>query len=156
MPPPSVGNTYSCGNLPKSWGFTNIGQLVDQTPEVGLKALNQYIGAVFNSSDVIGPDTCDFHGPPTAVPSLLPSPLPLCLLPPCVAPSLSSRLSSLHRSRQAELQQRGHPERRANGARQAVEDGSMGQPAAHQGRPAGCTAPGEGPHNMDSLPTRWP
>eukprot|EP01051_Picozoa_sp_SAG22_P012934 SAG22_NODE_1395_length_4511_cov_3.492747_1_plen_372_part_00 len=59
---PGDGNTYSCGNLPASWGFKNIGQLVDQTPEVGLHALDQYISAVFNSSDVIGPDTCDFHG----------------------------------------------------------------------------------------------
>ena len=27
-----------------------------------MHALDQYIAAVFNSSDVIGPDTCDFHG----------------------------------------------------------------------------------------------
>jgi|EP01049_Picozoa_sp_SAG25_P008265 hypothetical protein len=55
--------TYSCGKLPAPWGIgNNIGQLVNQEVPVALHALDQYIGAHFNSSDPIGPDTCDFHG----------------------------------------------------------------------------------------------
>lgn len=55
-------HTYSCGTLPKDWNIDNIGNLVLADVPVALHALDQYIQAVFNSSDPIGPDTCDFHG----------------------------------------------------------------------------------------------
>ena len=58
----AVNNTYSCGTLPDDWGFGDIGELVGQPPEIGLHALDQYIQAVFNSSDTKIADTCDFHG----------------------------------------------------------------------------------------------
>eukprot|EP01048_Picozoa_sp_COSAG05_P024486 COSAG05_NODE_5782_length_1090_cov_0.762866_1_plen_286_part_01 len=55
-------HTYSCGTLPPDWGITNIGALVNAPVETALKALDLYIQAVFNSSDPIIGDTCDFHG----------------------------------------------------------------------------------------------
>ena len=55
--------TYSCGRLPDAWNIGNdIGKLITHEVPVAMHALDQYIAAVFNSSDVIGPDTCDFHG----------------------------------------------------------------------------------------------
>ena len=54
--------TYSCGTLPEDWGINDIGELTGMDPREGVRVLDQYLQAVFNSSDTKIADTCDFHG----------------------------------------------------------------------------------------------
>ena len=55
-------NTYSCGTLPEDWGINDIGELTGMDPREGVRVLDKYLQAVFNSSDTKIADTCDFHG----------------------------------------------------------------------------------------------
>jgi len=59
---PADGETYNCGKLPASWGISSVADVVGLDGSKGPNVLGQYLSAVFNTSTVIGPDSCDFNG----------------------------------------------------------------------------------------------